>query len=109
MEAFFNEPIELQQFVKKSINNIYGNGISTDQLRMGFQFDDYSFQGCYNWVKSISGIYYSVYNDGTRCWDFIDNKPTYKQAKYQNNKGRRIIFFSFKDWKEYIMNLNEFK
>ncbi|WP_407301696.1 hypothetical protein [Clostridium botulinum] len=108
-KRFFNEPIELQQFVKKIYKQHLWQWHINRPIKDGIPFDDYSFQGCYSWVKSISGIYYSVYNDGTRCWDFIDNKPTYKQAKYQDNKGRRIIFFSFKDWKEYIMNLNEFK
>ncbi|MBO0558972.1 hypothetical protein EXQ37_03815 [Clostridium botulinum] len=58
-------------------------------------------------IKNREGIYYAVNNSGEREYDFVD-KPTKKQAKYQRVKnGRRTVFLSFKDWKEYIVNENE--
>lgn len=60
-----------------------------------------------NWVKSSDGIYYAVENDGTKGMTYLE-KPTRKQAKYQRQRnGKRIVFLSFKTWKEYEVNESE--
>lgn len=53
------------------------------------------------WIRSTDGIYYAVANDGCKGMAYLE-KPTKKQAKYQRlRNGKRIVFLSFKDWKEY--------
>lgn len=59
-------------------------------------------------VNSRDGIYYSVDNNGNNISYFLDI-PTLKQVKYQRNKGRRIVYLNFLDWKKYIVNESEFK
>lgn len=66
-----------------------------------------SFEDVLKWMRSVNGIYYAVANDGTKGMAYLD-KPTKKQAKYQRQKnGKRIVFLSFKDWKEYSISENE--
>lgn len=68
----------------------------------------YSFIEALRFIEERTGIYYAVDNQGNKCWDFID-KPTLKQYKYQLKKGRRTVFLSFKDWKEYLINEEDLK
>lgn len=66
-----------------------------------------SFEDVLKWMKTVTGIYYAVANDGTKGMIYLD-KPTKKQAKYQRQRnGKRIVFLSFKDWKEYSVSENE--
>lgn len=70
-------------------------------------FKNMSFEDVLKWIQSVNGIYYAVANDGTKGMAYLD-KPTQKQAKYQRQKnGKRIVFLSFKDWKEYYISENE--
>ena len=70
-------------------------------------FQNMSFQDVLRWMKTIPGIYYAVANDGTKGMLYLD-KPTKKQAKYQRQRNdKRIVFLSFKDWKEYSISENE--
>ncbi|MGG7212082.1 hypothetical protein ACQPUY_00540 [Clostridium nigeriense] len=70
-------------------------------------FKNMSFEEVLKWIQSVNGIYYAVANDGTKGMAYLD-KPTKKQAKYQRQKnGKRIVFLSFKDWKEYSISENE--
>lgn len=69
----------------------------------------YSFIEAIRFIEGHEGIYYVVDNEGNKTWDFVD-KPTLKQYKYQVKKnGRRTVFLSFKDWKEYIVNESDLK
>ncbi|NFO86099.1 hypothetical protein FDC58_16735 [Clostridium botulinum] len=62
------------------------------------------FEDILKWIKEVDGIYYATKNDGTKGMMYLE-KPTKKQAKYQRQKhGKRIVFLSFSDWKEYIVN-----
>ncbi|MGL5713951.1 MAG: hypothetical protein ACRCXT_09110 [Paraclostridium sp.] len=55
------------------------------------------------WVKVSGGFYYAVDEKGNRGMAYLD-KPTTKQASYQRQKhGKRIVFLSFKDFKEYLV------
>ncbi|NEZ80357.1 hypothetical protein EXM60_14515 [Clostridium botulinum] len=76
-------------------------------LKSKYAFMKFNFSEALEFIKSRDGIYYAVNNNGERAYDFVD-KPTKKQVKYQRVKnGRRTVFFSFKDWKEYIVNEEE--
>lgn len=67
----------------------------------------YTFNEAIEFIEERDGIYYAITKEGNRHWDFID-KPTKKQARYQRNKhGNRIVFKSFTDWKEYLVNEDE--
>lgn len=62
-----------------------------------------SFKDKLEWIKNSVGIYYAVSNSGQRGMFYLE-KPTKKQAAYQRQKNdKRIVFFSFKDWKEYTV------
>lgn len=107
---FLSESLELQSYVKSIYD--YGCGSSWQwHIHPGSepQYDERKFISCYGWVKNTSGIYYSVNNNGLRCWDFVNQKPTLKQVKYQEKKGRRIVFFNFNDFKEYSTSISDFK
>lgn len=70
-------------------------------------FKNMSFEDILKWIQSVNGIYYAVANDGTKGMAYLD-KPTKKQAKYQRQRnGKRIVFLSFKYWKEYSICENE--
>lgn len=84
-----------------------------DDCKLKFNMKDYfffknmSFLEVLKWIQSVNGIYYAVANDGTKGMSYLD-KPTKKQAKYQRQKNsKRIVFLSFKDWKEYSISENE--
>jgi len=65
------------------------------------------FNDTLDWIKNSDGIHYAVLNEGVKGITFFE-RPTRKQAKYQRVKnGKRIVFLSFKDWKERIVNENE--
>ncbi|MES5866656.1 hypothetical protein [Bacillus cereus group sp. RP32] len=67
----------------------------------------YTFNEAIEFIEERDGIYYAITKEGNRHWDFVD-KPTKKQARYQRNKhGNRIVFKSFTDWKEYLVNEDE--
>lgn len=108
-KSFFKESKEKQKFIL----GIYGHlhypswqWIINMKTKLNYERED--FKSCYDWVNKTNGLYYAVDNNGTRTWDFIDVKPTEKQAKYQRvTNGRRIIFLSFNDWKEYTVNEDE--
>lgn len=72
-----------------------------------FFFKNMSFFEVLKWIKSVNGIYYAISTDRTKGISYLE-KPTKKQAKYQRQKnGKRIVFLSFKDWKEYSISENE--
>jgi len=81
--------------------------LNPDEFYIAPQDYDYirnmKFSDILEWTSSSSGIYYAVLNDGSKGMLFL-TKPTKKQAQYQRNKGNRIIFLSFQDWKEYLVN-----
>lgn len=65
------------------------------------------FDSALKWIKRTDGIYFAVNNNGEKCWTYL-TKPTQKQAKYQRQKhGRRIVFWNFRDWKEYDLTEEE--
>jgi hypothetical protein len=67
-----------------------------------------TFTDAINFIDNHEGIYYTVDNHGKRIFDFVACKPTKKQAQYQRNKnGARIVFLSFKDWKEHLVKEQE--
>lgn len=69
----------------------------------------YTFIEAIRFIEDHEGLYYVVDSEGNKTWDFID-KPTLKQYNYQIKKsGRRTVFLSFKDWKEYIVNEDDLK
>lgn len=81
-----------------------------NQIEVFLSMDDYNqikqmkFIDVLKWVKDSEGIYYAVSNDGRKGMMYLE-RPTKKQAKYQRQKnGKRIIFFSFKDWTEHLVN-----
>lgn len=67
----------------------------------GKKFD---FEEALKFIEERPGIYYAVDKQGRRTYDFVD-KPTKRQASYQRNKnGYRVVFLSFRDWKEYVVD-----
>lgn len=99
---FFKEPQGVQDFISKLLTNWTWHVLLSYEFSFGC-----SLKEQIDWVNHTQGIYYAVDNQGNRVWDFVDEKPTLKQAKYQRKKGRRIVFLNFKDWKEYIVNESE--
>ncbi|MFQ9249240.1 MAG: hypothetical protein ACLR3R_18485 [Clostridium paraputrificum] len=68
-----------------------------------------NFYEVLKWIRRIDGIYYCVANDGSKGMVYLE-RPTKKQAKYQRQKnGKRIVFLSFRDWKEYDISENELR
>jgi len=64
------------------------------------------FTDILEWTSRSPGLYYAALNDGSKGMLFLQ-KPTKKQAYYQRNKGNRIIFLNFEDWKEYVVREKE--
>lgn len=61
------------------------------------------------WVKTNHGFWYAVDNKGDRGMAYLE-EPTKKQAQYQRTKnGMRIVFLSFKDFKEYLVEESKLK
>ncbi|CUB59646.1 hypothetical protein BN2127_JRS10_05162 [Bacillus subtilis] len=91
-----------------SQHNPYSSYHSYFLVQMGSEYArSYTFKEALEFIDERDGIYYAITKEGNRHWDFID-KPTKKQARYQRNKhGNRIVFKSFTDWKEYLVNEDE--
>lgn len=99
-EDELNFAFTLKDYVYDECNFLFGIKDSTF-------FKNMSFLEVLKWIKSVDGIYYAVANDGSKGMTYLD-KPTKKQAKYQRQKnGKRIVFLSFKDWKEYSISEND--
>lgn len=63
------------------------------------------FMDAIKFINSRHGIYYAVNNYGERTYDFVDERPTKKQAEYRRKKyGDRIVYMDFIDFKEYSIN-----
>ena len=54
-------------------------------------------------MGNTGGVYYSIDDIGNKKTNYYDETPTIKQYKYQIKKGRRMVFYSFKDWKEHVV------
>jgi len=103
--AYTLEQIEFALNFKDYRVNEVTDGFVTMQVHS--KIKTMKFIDILNWLKNSEGIYYAISNDGKKGMSYFE-KPTKKQAKYQRQKnGRRIIFLSFKDWKEYLLNENE--
>lgn len=91
-----------------SQHNPYSSYQAYFLVQMGSEYArSYTFKEALEFIDERDGIYYAITKEGNRHWDFID-KPTKKQARYQRNKhGNRIVFKSFTDWKEYLVNEDE--
>ena len=101
---------------------------SLEQLRFASKFKDYLSEEVYlyefshkeksyfdnkklidilEWTNNTSGFWYSVGDNGRVGRGYL-NKPTKHQARYQRTKyGKKIVYLSFKDWKEYLINESE--
>lgn len=61
------------------------------------------------WVKNTHGIWYAIDNKGNRGMAYLE-EPTKKQAQYQRTKnGMKIVYLSFKDFKEYLVEESKLK
>lgn len=105
-----NNDLEVLKFVLDFKDFGYSN-----YLRYQFPMQEKSKYTCMNffdvleWVKNTHGIWYAVDNKGNRGMTYSE-KPTKKQAQYQRTKnGMRIVYLSFKDFKEYLVEENELK
>lgn len=86
-------------------NTLNYNFYSNDEVLM----IEKNFIQVLDWINSSEGFYYAIDNDGDKGMAYI-NKPTLKQAKYQRQKhNKRIVFFSFNDWKEHLVSEYELK
>ncbi|MGR5990167.1 hypothetical protein ACT7C6_09650 [Bacillus paranthracis] len=96
------------QISQGSHHNPYSSYQAYFLVQMGSEYArSYTFKEALEFIDERDGIYYAITKEGNRHWDFID-KPTKKQARYQRNKhGNRIVFKSFTDWKEYLVNEDE--
>lgn len=103
-ENFTKEQIEFALEFKNYIyNSLNYDFYSDDEIEM----IEKKFLETLEWIKSSCGFYYAIDNDGFKGMAYI-NKPTGKQAKYQRQKhNRRIVFLSFKDWREHLVSENE--
>lgn len=112
----------------KNIETIFNN-FTTDQIKFAINFKDYlynisnyifygeeenfirslSFINILEYIKSNDGFWYAIDDQGKKGMGYL-KEPTTKQAKYQRIKnGKRIVFFNFKDCKEYLVDENSLK
>ncbi|WP_154826931.1 hypothetical protein [Clostridium butyricum] len=107
LKELFNGPRERLELIKNLRYSSYYNKpsfwILSPDGHTSITYDKNSLKSIYNWINSRDGIYYSINNNNSKTWDFVD-RPSKKQAIYQRRKGRRIVFLSFRDFKEYIIN-----
>ena len=90
-----------------SRKDIYGGYQFCTSPNNPFYLKEFDFIEAFEFIEEREGIYYAVTNEGEKHWDFIE-EPTKKQAQYQRRKNdNRIVFFSFEDWKEYLVSENE--
>lgn len=119
MKYSFNDEYSDENIIKE-IENIYKT-YTIEEIEFALNFMDFLTKGfvtmkdyfrvkkmklidILKWIKNSEGIYFAVSNDGTRGMVYLE-KPKKSQVEYQRKKnGKRIVFLSFKDWKEYLMN-----
>ena len=94
-----------------------------EQIRFALKFKDYIYQSLnyafygedelilknknffdiLEWIKKSDGFYYALDENGNRGMAYL-NRPTKKQVSYQKQKhNKKIIFFNFKNFKEYLI------
>lgn len=112
----------------KNIETIFFN-YTKDQINFAINFKDYfynisnyifygdeenfirslSFIDILEYIKSNNGFWYTIDDQGKIGMAYL-KEPTRKQAKYQRIKNdKRIIFFDFKDCKEFLVSENSLK
>lgn len=108
-DIFNNNTLEQIKFALDFKNYVY------DDISLNFTMSDASklrnlnFYQVLEWVKNSDGIWYAMDDKGNRGMTYLE-EPTKKQAKYQRTKnGKRIVFLSFKDWKEHLVLEDELK
>ncbi|MCR1848240.1 hypothetical protein NSA42_03020 [Paeniclostridium sordellii] len=107
----------------ESIFNKYGLNVikfvlqfsDGNDFKYDFTMEDYwekkkeNFINKLEWVSYSTGIWYAIDDKGNKGMAYL-KEPTKKQAKYQRTKnGKRIVFLSFKDWKEHLVLEDELK
>ncbi|CEQ00299.1 Uncharacterised protein [[Clostridium] sordellii] len=89
--------LEFKNYIYNTLNYAF---YSDDEVLL----TEKSFLQILEWIKSSEGFYYAIDNNGDKGMAYI-NKPTSNQTKYQMQKhNKRIVFFSFNDWKEHLVN-----
>lgn len=108
IEAIFKKyTVEQIEFALEFKNYHYNETSYITSTKDYNQVKVMKFLDVLEWTRNSSGLYYAVSNDGTKGMMYLE-KPTKSQAKYQRQAhGKRIVFLSFKDWKEYLINENE--
>ena len=108
-DIFENNTFSQIKFALGLKNYIY------DELNLNFTMSDSSkikklnFYQILEWTHISPGIWYAIDDKGNKGMTYLE-EPTKKQAKYQRTKnGKRIVFLSFKDWKEYLVLEDELK
>lgn len=62
----------------------------------------------WEWAEKIHGVYNAVNSKGEVVKRFGTDMPTLKQAKYYRQKyGCSIVYLSFDDWNQYVVNESE--
>ncbi|CEN75427.1 Uncharacterised protein [[Clostridium] sordellii] len=108
-DIFENNTLSQIKFALGLKNYIY------DELNLNFTMSDSSkiknlnFYQILEWTNISPGIWYAIDDKGNKGMTYLE-EPTKKQAKYQRAKnGKRIVFLSFKNWKEYLVLEDELK
>ncbi|GAA0863521.1 hypothetical protein [Paraclostridium tenue] len=108
-DIFKNNTLPQIKFALNLKNYIY------DDISLNFSMSDSSkiknlnFYQILEWTSTSPGIWYAIDDKGNKGMAYL-KEPTKKQAKYQRSKnGKRIVFLSFKDWKEHLVLEDELK
>lgn len=113
VEFFTDDDIELfKKVLREPVENIkfafeiadphgkYFN-LSPGVSHSKFRFD---FFEAIDFINSRPGIYYTTNSEGQKVRDFVDRPTLSQYSRRLENHGEILIFLSFKDWKEYIVN-----
>lgn len=106
---FNNNTLEQIKFALDFKNYVYDDISLNFSLSDSSKFKNLNFYHILEWTNTSPGIWYAIDDKGNKGMAYL-KEPTKKQAKYQRTKnGKRIVFLSFKDWKEHLVLEDDLK
>lgn len=108
-DIFENNTLSQIKFALDFKNYVYDDISLNFSLSDSSKFKNLNFYHILEWTNTSPGIWYAIDDKGNKGMAYL-KEPTKKQAKYQRTKnGKRIVFLSFKDWKEYLVLEDDLK